>query len=416
MAVYSHSNKEEVFMKILHILDHYKPHFSGYVFRTSYILRYQKELGLEPIVVTSPKHGNAEKSLEEIDNIKIYRAPANNFGGIPFLKEARLMKVLRDRIVEAVRREKPDIIHAHSPSLNGIPALRVGRKYSIPVVYEIRAFWEDAAVDHGTFREGSLRYKWSRFIETELLKRVDAVFTICRSLKKEIVARGIEDNKVTIIPNCVDGGYFSPTAYDKEIADRYGLVDKIVFGFIGSFYHYEGIDLLIDSYRNTLKKNRDTRLLLVGDGPERVALYKKAEENGLLGHVIFTGKVPHEDVKRYYSVIDFLIYPRKSIRLTELVTPLKPLEAMAMGKIVVGSDVGGIRELITPDKDGLLFRAGDADELSRLLIDLALNNKDLKRISMTARETVEHQHKWESAVKKYLPIYEHLIKKLKNNQ
>ena len=171
-------------MKILHILDHYKPHFSGYVFRTSYILKYQKKLGLEPAIVTSPKHGTAKDLLEDIDDMLVYRTPGNGFGGIPIIREVKLMKALQQRIEEIIKENRPDIIHAHSPSLNGIPALRAGRKYGIPVVYEVRAFWEDAAVDHGTFPERSIRYKMSRIIETKVLRKADAVFTICEGLRK----------------------------------------------------------------------------------------------------------------------------------------------------------------------------------------------------------------------------------------
>lgn len=397
-------------MKILHILDHYKPHFSGYVFRTNYILKYQKKIGLEPIVITSPKQGFEEIKYQELDGVRIYNTPQNNFGSTPFVKEVRLMNALQKKIEEVIKIESPDIIHAHSPCLNGTPALRVGRKNGIPIVYEVRAFWEDAAVDHGTFTESSVKYKISRFIETRLLKKMDALFTICEGLKKEIVARGIHSEKVTIIPNCVDTGFFSTCEYDEEIAERFNLRGKTVFGFIGSFYNYEGIDLLIDSYMKMLQKRNSISLFLVGDGPEKDALYNKAEKAGLMGHVIFTGKVPHEDIKKYYSVIDVLVYPRKKMRLTEIVTPLKPLEAMAMGKVVVGSNVGGIRELISHDKDGFLFEAGDADNLAKLLTGLASDGKDFSEISKSAIETVQCKFRWELSVKKYLPVYERLIK------
>ncbi len=396
-------------MKVLHILDHYKPHFSGYVFRTSYILKYQKESGLEPIVVTSPKHGNVKESIEEIDSIIVYRTAQNGFGDIPFIREIRLMNTLQKKIEEVIKLEKPDIIHAHSPSLNGIPALRAGRKSGIPVVYEVRALWEDAAVDHGTFQEGSLKYRTSRLIETNLFKRVDAIFTICDGLKREIISRGLSDNKITVIPNCVDVKFFSPCEYDEEIAAKFNLRGKTVFGFIGSFYNYEDINLLIDSYMKMLQKRNSISLFLVGDGPEKDVLYNKAEKAGLMGHVIFTGKVPHEDIKRYYSVMDVLVYPRKKMRLTEIVTPLKPLEAMTMGKVVVGSNVGGIRELITHDKDGFLFKAGDVNELSSLLVELIDDKKALSRISTAAIKTIQKKHRWDIIIQRYLPVYERLI-------
>jgi PEP-CTERM/exosortase A-associated glycosyltransferase len=396
-------------MRVLHVLDHYKPHFDGYVFRTSYILKYQKEFGLEPVIITSPKHGKVDTSLEEIDNLKVYRTLPQDFGNIPFLGEVKLMKAFQDRIEEVIQIEKPNIIHAHSPSLNGIPALRAGRKCGIRVVYEIRAFWEDAAVDQGKFREGSFKYRVSRFVETFLIKRVDALFTICEGLRKELITRGIFDDKIVVIPNCVDTVYFSPVPYDEEIASRYGLKDKIVCGFIGSFYDYEGVDLLLEGYKRVLEIRKDVKLFLVGDGLEKDNLQEKASKMGLTDSAVFTGKVPHEQIKRYYSVMDILVYPRKKLRLTELVTPLKPLEAMSLGKVVVGSDVGGIKELITPDQDGFLFQAEDLDDLVRVLRYLIDHKKDLNAISKAAVETIQKRHRWELAVKKYLPVYERLI-------
>lgn len=397
-------------MKILHVLDHYKPHFSGYVFRTSYILRYQRKLGLEPVVITSPKHGIASEPIEKIDNTLVYRTLQNGFGNIPFIRETRLMNSLQKRIEEVIREQRPDIIHAHSPSLNGIPAVRAGKMFGIPVVYEVRALWEDAAVDHGTFHESSLKYRISKFMETNLFKQADAIFTICEGLKNEIVSRGLPDKKITIIPNCVDTGLFCSCNYDEEIANGYNLQGKKVFGFIGSFYNYEGIDLLIDAYQKIFQQKNDVKLILVGDGPEKNALFTKVVHLGLQDHVIFTGKVPHEQIKRFYSIIDVLVYPRKSIRLTELVTPLKPLEAMAMGKIVVGSDVGGIRELVTHNKDGFLFKAEDVGELAKLLNELTVNKENLDKVSIAAIDKVTKKHKWELSVKNYLPVYERLIR------
>jgi PEP-CTERM/exosortase A-associated glycosyltransferase len=349
--------------------------------------------------------------MHEIEGLRVYGSTENNFGSLPFVKEARLMKILQSRIEEVVNKEKPDIIHAHSPSLNGIPALRAGRKYKIPVVYEVRALWEDAAVDHGTFSEKSLKYAISRFVETKLMERVDALFAICKGIKSDIVSRGILSHKVTVIPNCVDSEFFTPEKYDEDIAEQFGLKDKFVFGYIGSFYQYEGIDILLESYAKILKSGIDSRLLLVGDGPEKAALQDRADKLGIFERVIFAGKIPNEQIKRHYSVIDVLIYPRKKIRLTELVTPLKPLEAMAMGKVVVGSDVGGIKELITHNKDGFLFQAGDVASLAALLVDIVAGKKDLYKVSGGAIETVQKERNWKTSVSRYLPIYESLSKK-----
>jgi len=402
-------------MKVLHILDHYKPHFSGYVFRTASILKNQRALGIEPVLVTSPKHGTAQKPLEEIDCMRVYRTMETDFGSLPFVREKRLMGALQQRIEDALKLERPDLVHAHSPSLNGMPALKAARKFGIPVVYEVRAFWEDAAVDHGSFSEGSLKYRISKQLETSLFRAADALFTICEGLKGDIGGRGIRSDKITIIPNCVDAEAFAPLARDRELAARLGLGEgRTVFGFIGSFYHYEGLLMLLESFASALKGGLDARLLLVGSGPEHEEVVRRAGELGLagpFGPVIITGKVPHEEVNRYYSLIDVLVYPRLSMRLTELVTPLKPLEAMAMGKVVLGSDVGGIKELVSHGEDGFLFPAGDRAALADLLLELASGARDLAGISARAMETVRVKHNWRTAVERYLPVYRRLTGK-----
>ncbi len=396
-------------MKILHILDHYKPHFSGYVFRTSYIVKHQEQFGINPVLLTSPKQGEVKTDCEEIDDLRVYRTVKTNFGTIPFIKELRLMKALMNRIDEVVRREKPDIIHAHSPSLNGISALAVARKLNVPLVYEVRAFWEDAAVDHGSFQEGSFRYRISRFIETALLKRADAIFTICDGLQTEMISRGMAREKITVVRNCVDTEFFFPQRYDEDLAAKHGLKGMLVFGFIGSFYNYEGLDILIDSFARAVQGNNNMKLLLVGGGPECDRLCRRAEGLGITKDVIFTGRVPHEQIRGYYTLMDVLVYPRKKMRLTDFVTPLKPLEAMAMGKGVIGSDVGGMKELISDGVDGFLFKAGDVDSLYRLMYEIMTNSRKLSEVSKAGQETIQKKHVWSSAVKGYLPVYNELF-------
>jgi glycosyltransferase involved in cell wall biosynthesis len=158
-----------------------------------------------------------------------------------------------------------------------------------------------------------------------------------------------------------------------------------------------------------IQGKKNAKLMLVGDGPEKDVLQDKIKKMELHNTIILTGKVPHDEITKYYSVMDILVYPREKMRLTDLVTPLKPLEAMAMGKIVIGSDVGGLRELITDRKDGFLFRAGDCDVLSKLLTELAFKKGDYQEISKAAIETVQKKHRWEMAVARYLPVYKRLL-------
>ncbi len=400
-------------IKVLHILDHSIPLHSGYTFRTAAILREQRKLGWQTFHLTSPKQEKCNVLEETVDGLHFYRTPpATGFmASKPVLSEIALINATTERLEQVARQIKPDVLHAHSPVLNAIPALRVGKKLGIPVVYEIRAFWEDAAVDHGTSKEWGLRYRATRALETYAIKHVDAVTTICEGLRSDIVARGIPASKVTVIPNAVDIEKFTVGgAPDVELQAKLGLAGKTVLGFIGSFYAYEGLNVLLDALPLMLQSNPEIRLLLTGGGFQEQALRDQAQRLGVADKVIFTGRVPNSEVTRYYDLVDVLVYPRLSMRLTELVTPLKPLEAMAQGRLVAASDVGGHRELIQPGVTGVLFKAGDAADLARVVLDLAANAQRWPAIKAAGRHYVETERNWANSVGRYRNIYPALIK------
>lgn len=399
-------------MRILHILDHSLPLHSGYTFRTLAILEQQRALGWETFHLTSPKQGECGVLEEEVDGWRFYRTTPvyGLFSTLPGLGEIELMGEITHRLEQVARRVKPHLLHAHSPVLNAIPALRVARRLGIPVVYEVRAFWEDAAVDHGTSREGGLRYRLTRALETYALKRVDAVTTICEGLRSDIVARGIAEHKVTVIPNAVDIGKFSAgTTPDLALAHALGLGGSLVIGFIGSFYAYEGLAVLLRALPHMLKHRADIHILLVGGGPQEAALTQLAAELGVQDKVIFTGRVPHNDVQRYYDLIDVLVYPRLSMRLTDLVTPLKPLEAMAQGRLIAASDVGGHRELIRSGETGVLFKSNDPDDLAAKVLDLIQRPERWPALKSAARQFVETERNWPASVALYRTVYDSIL-------
>ena len=231
-------------MKILHVLDHSLPLHSGYAFRSQAIFQAQLKRGWQPVALTSPKHEENWKGPwkpeETINGIRYYRTGVASLKGLPVVKDLDLMRILSRRIKEVLKLEKPDLLHAHSPILNGLPAFRVGHKCSIPVVYEIRAFWEDAAVDHGTYGKDSWKYKLVKSLETRLCRKVDHVAVLCSGLKEDLVKRGISSEKLTEVFNGVSIEDFHSSEPDEEYRQAWGLVGKKVIGFIGSFYHYEG--------------------------------------------------------------------------------------------------------------------------------------------------------------------------------
>ncbi|MCX7893482.1 MAG: glycosyltransferase, exosortase A system-associated [Burkholderiales bacterium] len=395
-------------MRILHILDHSIPLHSGYTFRTAAILREQRALGWETFHLTSPKHTAPGPDEEDVDGLHFYRTrwQPSGLAKLPVVRELALMRATAARLDELVRRLAPDVLHAHSPALNALPALRVGRAHGLPVVYEVRAFWEDAAVDHGTSTEWGLRYRLTRALETYALQRVDHVTTICEGLRSDIVARGVPAAKVTVIPNAVDVAAFRFGGEpDARLERELGLDGTAVVGFIGSFYAYEGLDLLVAALPAVLAKRPDVRLLLVGGGPEEPRLRALVAARGLEDKVVFAGRVPHGEVQRYYSVVDVFAYPRRSMRLTELVTPLKPLEAMAQGQLLVASDVGGHKELIRDGETGILFKADDAAALAGALLRMLGERDRWARIRNEGRRFVEDERNWRRSVGRYRAIY-----------
>ncbi len=399
-------------MRILHILDHSIPLQSGYTFRTLAILREQRHLGWETFQLTSPKHTAGGGAVEEtVDGWHFFRTPAVPPSKIPLPSRAEwaVVAALERRLHAVVERVRPDVLHAHSPVLNAIPAIRVGKRLGIPVVYEVRAFWEDAAVDHGTTTHGSLRYRAGRWLETRAFQAVDHVFTICEGLRHDIVGRGVAAQKVSLIPNAVDVDAFSVGgAPDADLRRRLGLEGCIVVGFIGSFYAYEGLDLLLDAMPGIVAARPEVRVLLVGGGPQDEALRARAAALGIGERVVFTGRVPHADVPRFYDQIDVLAYPRHSMRLTELVTPLKPLEAMAQGRVLIASDVGGHRELIRDGETGVLFEAGSAASLTGRLLHLIDDRSAWPGLRARGRAFVEEQRNWRLSVAGYAPVYSRL--------
>lgn len=395
-------------LRILHVLDHSLPLHSGYTFRTLSILRQQRALGWETFQLTGPKQDSGDVREEKIDNWRFHRTPPANgrAAKLPLIEQRALMKTLQARLVEVVDRVRPDILHAHSPVLDAIPALDVGRARGIPVVYEVRAFWEDAAVDHGTARAWGPRYRLTRALETRALRRADAVTTICDGLRRDMLERGIRADKITVIPNAVDVSRFkSTTTVDTALIEKHGLTQGMTLGFVGSFYAYEGLDILLRAMPQVQRTLPQARLLLAGGGPQETHLKALARQLGIEHLVHFAGRVPHDQVDRYYGAMDVMVYPRLPQRLTELVTPLKPLEAMAMGKLVAAADVGGHRELIRDGYNGHLFTAGSPGALARCLIELLRDPATRDAVARNARAHVERERTWRASVERYREVY-----------
>jgi PEP-CTERM/exosortase A-associated glycosyltransferase len=396
--------------RVLHVLDHSLPLHSGYTFRTRAIMKAQQACGLDVRGITGLRHTLAGPEVEEVDGLTFHRTPEDPRGPgslFGWREIGRLAAAL-----DALCRDwRPDILHAHSPALCGLPALRVARRRNIPLVYEIRAFWEDAAVSNGAGREGSLRYRLTRGLENHVVAAASAVVTICEGLRSDLIARGTDPTRITVMPNGVDLALFgTPPAPDAALAAELGLAEGPVIGFIGSFYDYEGLDDLIAAMPALIARQPEARLLLVGGGACEAALKRQAEASPVAGAIRFVGRVPHDQVERYYALADIMAYPRKKSRLTDLVTPLKPLEAMAQGKLVAASDVGGHRELVTDGETGTLFAPDDPAACAEALAELLARKDRWRAYREAGRKHVESRHDWARNAERYQDVYQRLLR------
>ena len=396
--------------RVLHILDHSLPLHSGYTFRTRAILKTQHAAGLEVRGITGLRHLAEGPDPEEAEELLFHRT-RGAANGPPGLREWNEIGRLESAIAALCADWRPDVLHAHSPALCGEAGLRAGKRLGIPLVYEIRAFWEDAAVGNGAGREGSVKYRLTRALENRVVSRADAIVTICEGLRGDLVGRGVSAEKIAIAPNGVDLELFgTPLPRDPAFAAELGLGEGPVIGFIGSFYDYEGLDNLIAAMPMLLARHGDARLLLVGGGPCEARLKAQAVASGAAGAIRFTGRVPHTEVERYYALMDIMAYPRKHSRLTDLVTPLKPLEAMAQGKLVAASDVGGHRELIRDGVTGTLFAPDDPAACAAALGRLLADRSGWQALRDAGRRHVELRHDWAINVQRYQDVYQKLLR------
>jgi len=393
-------------MRILHILDHGLPLQSGYTFRTRAILSSQMRRGHRIAAITGPRQRALGVPFETVEGIDFHRTPPVNSLPAP-VGELREIAAYARRIAQVVDEFRPDVLHAHSPVLDALAALKVSRDRRIPLVYEIRAFWEDAAVGNGTGSVDSWKYRLTRAAESWAVRRADAVAVICDGLRDDLIARGISGDKIMVSPNGVDLTMFGePALYDAALAAELGVLDAETIGFIGSFYDYEGLETLIGAMPALVAARPKAQLVMVGGGPMEGALRAQAAASPAARAIRFVGRVAHAEVERYYSLIDVLVYPRRRMRLTDLVTPLKPLEAMAQGKLVAASDVGGHRELIRDGDTGTLFAPDDPAALAMSVAAIFADRSDWDGRRRRARAFVESERDWATNIARYDAVYQ----------
>jgi len=387
----------------------------GYSLRSRSLISAQSALGFHPCALTSPLHQQDDPKASDLvlDGIRYLRTPAEN--GLrarairkrwPIIRELSVTSLLRNRILSVAKEQTFDVVHAHSPALCGLAAAQAARTMGVPFVYEIRAFWEDGAAGPDERGAKSLRYRLAKALETHVVRRADAVVAIAEAILGDLETRGISREKMFHVPNGVDSSRFQPRSRDTVLEKELGIEGVPTLGYLGTLFRWEGISWLVRAATALRQKGINFKLLLVGDGEEAPEVKKAIAEAGAESYVHFLGRVAHEEVEQYYSVMDVMVYPRRSMRLTEFVTPLKPLEVMALGKAVLGSAVGGIRELIDPQVTGILFEPESINDFCQKA-GLLLGDPELRRqLGESARQKILAEKDWKALTRRYESVYE----------
>jgi glycosyltransferase involved in cell wall biosynthesis len=400
-------------MKVVHLLDSSYPHLSGYAVRSHHIIENQNKY-CESIGITSPYY-DYTGSKQEIDHsvyhrtLKSAKSKVIEELKIPFLRHILIERDFQKQAKIIIDEFKPDIIHAHSNHRIGICGYHLANQCKVPFVYEVRGLWEDTRVSKGLIKEDSFQYKYHKNRETFLAGRCDKLVVISESLKDDMIKRSIPADKIIVVPN----GVLIPN-YDESriesLKEQYNLQDSTVLGYVGSLNQYESLDMLLEVIAR-LKNDScgNVKGLIVGAGPEYDHLIKLSHELGIKDSACFTGKVEPDEIYDYYKLIDVFVLARRAARETNLVTPLKPYEAMEAGLCLLMSDLPASREIIQENKTGMMFKDSSKDDLYSKCRRLIQDDSLRRQLGQTAREWVLANRKWDQVVAGYLPVYEELI-------
>jgi glycosyltransferase involved in cell wall biosynthesis len=400
--------------RILHLVNDALPTTSaGYTIRTHEIVLAQKAAGLDPHVVTRCGFPVTQGTLDgrrlvTLDGIPYHRLLPWRMPGRKD-KAAALGLELATRLTEQIQ---PSVLHAASNYANATIALAIGKSRALPVVYEVRGFWEDTWLSRHPDSEKKARselYRRSRDLETRCMLAADLVVTLGEAMRDEIVARGVPAEKVLIVPNAVSEEFLQPLPDAGALRKELGIApNEHVIGEVSSLVPHEGIGTLLKATRLLKDRGLAVRVLIVGDGPERAALQRQAAELGLGEAAIFTGRVPAAKVREFHALLDVFVVPRTPDRVCQLVTPLKPVEAMASGLCVVTSDVKALAEIIKPDVTGALTIPQDPVALADSL-ELLVCSPDIRRkLGDNAREWAARDRTWAHNAARYRDAYARL--------
>ena len=400
--------------RVLHLVTDALPTTSaGYTIRTHEIALAQREAGLDPHVATRTGYPVTQgridgRRLVELDGVPYHRL-------LPWRMPGRA-DMLASRGIELAggltRQLRPAVLHAASNHANARLALALRERYGLPVVYEVRGFWEDTWLSRypdAAERARSELYQRNRELETRCMLAADLVVTLGEAMRDEIAARGVPAEKIEIVPNAVSAEFLEPLPDATTLREELGIKpDEPVVGEVTSLVPHEGIGTLLEATAILRARGVPARALIVGDGPERAALQRQAARAGLAGAAVFTGRVPAAKVRQFHALLDVFVVPRTPDRVCQLVTPLKPVEAMASGLCVVSSEVKALTEIVKHEVTGMQTVPQDpvslADCLERLIYSPDIRGK----LGDNAREWAARDRTWAHNAARYRDAYARL--------
>jgi len=399
---------------VLHLVTDALPTTSaGYTIRTHEIALAQRAAGLDPHVATRCGYPVTQGRLDGRRLVVLDGVPYHRL--LPWRMPGRADAVVSCGLELAAGltgRIRPAVLHAASNFANAGLALALRERYGLPVVYEVRGFWEDTWLSRHPDAErlaNSELYQQNRDLETRCMLAADLVVTLGEAMREEIVARGVDPGKVIVVPNAVSAEFLEPLPDGGPLREKLGIrPGELVVGLVSNLLAYEGVGTLLAAVAELRRRGQPVRPLIVGDGAERAALQRLAGQLGLAGTAIFTGRVPMAEVRRYHAVLDLFVVPRTTDRVCQLVTPLKPVEAMASGLTVVASDVGALREVIRPEVTGALATSGDPVSFADIMEPLLYSSDLRRKLGANAREWVARDRTWAHNAAIYRAAYERL--------
>lgn len=398
-------------MRIIHVMDHSLPNTDGYSIRAKYLLEAQAAAGHDVTVLTSPSQvtGATEEVLGGVQYRRSHYSPGQahlvRLGG----KHLVFGRAIRQRLAQLLRTQRFDIVHAHTPFTVARPTLAEARRCGLPFVYEKRNLWEESARARSKRSGHWPFFQLAKFIDRAVTRRADAICVITTALKQRTCDLGVPSERVFVVGNGVDSQAFYPVVAQPELREQCLRGGDYVVGFIGSFFKFEGLPLLVEAFAHLRPEFPGARLVLVGNGEDYAVVRERIDVLQLGDSAWLVGRVPHAQVKAFYAAMDVLVYPRLHSNLTDLISPLKPLEPMAMARCVLGSDVGGIRELVLHGETGLLFRADSINSLMEQLRALLSRSIDARALGQRAREQMVSSRQWWHMAEVYELAYRHAI-------